>query len=431
MKEEFLHYVWQHRHYDFLNAKTTDGLPINVIFPGYHNFDAGPDFLQAVVVIDEMRWVGSVEIHCRSSDWLRHKHQYDDKYKSVILHVVYEHDMEIQLGDDEPVPTLELKDKIPLEMFQRYELLMSVPDMLLCRCYLPGLNPLVIHNQMSTVLLERLGRRQYEMTRLLSSCQQDWNELVYRYLAIGFGCKKNGAAFELLAQSLPFRVIRAHLSSKLQTYALLFGQSGLLESVDGDEYATKLSYEYDYLRYKYQLDPIGAHQWNWLRLRPQNFPTLRIAQFAQLLYETGHQLTDNVLKSPYPALRQWMSIAPDSYWETHYQFGKATANHASGLGNSTVDSLIINTVVPLRFAYERFSGDENLQEEAIALLERVSYEDNKTTRLFEDSAFPCANAYDSQAQIELMGRYCSQKLCLSCAIGEAVVREIQARPPNA
>ena len=214
MKEEFLHYVWQHRHYDFLNAKTTDGLPINVIFPGYHNFDAGPDFLQSVVVIDEMRWVGSVEIHCRSSDWLRHKHQYDDKYKSVILHVVYEHDMEIQLGDDEPVPTLELKDKIPLEMFQRYESLMSVPDMLLCRCYLPGLNPLVIHNQMSTVLLERLARRQYEMTRLLSSCQQDWNELVYRYLAIGFGCKKNGAAFELLAQSLPFRVIRAHLSSK-------------------------------------------------------------------------------------------------------------------------------------------------------------------------------------------------------------------------
>ena len=430
MKEDFLHYVWQHRHYDFLNAKTTDGQPVNVVFPGFHNFDAGPDFLQAVVVIGGMRWVGSVEIHCRSSDWLRHRHQHDDKYKSVILHVVYEHDTEIQLGEGEVVPTLELRDRIPKEMFQRYESLMNVPDMLLCRHYLDDVAPLVIQNQMSSVLMERMLRRQSEMLRLLTICQQDWNEVVYRCLAIGFGCKKNGTAFELLAQSLPYRVIRAHLSSSLQTYALLFGQSGLLEVTDGDEYAEKLAYEYDYLRYKYRLVPLGAHQWNWLRLRPQNFPPLRIAQFAQLLYETGSSLMDKVLKAPYPVLRQWLTIAPDCYWETHYQFGKPTLEHASGLGASTIDSLVINTVVPLRFSYARFIGDEDMQEEAVSLLERISYEDNKTTRVFSRSAFPCASAYDSQAQIELLDRYCSQKSCLRCAIGESVVREIRARPPN-
>lgn len=423
MKEEFLHYVWQHCHYDFLNAKTTGGLSLKVIFPGYHNYDAGPDFLQAVVVIDDMRWVGSVEIHCRSSDWLRHQHQYDDKYKSVILHVVYEHDMEIQLDENELVPTLELKGLIPQEMFDRFESLMNVPDILLCRNQLHDVSTLVLQSQQSEVLVERLLRRQRGFQEMLARCQSDWNELIYRVMAVGFGCKKNGTAFELLAQSLPYRVVRAHLSSRLQIYALLFGQSGLLELDDKDDYVERLRYEYDYLRYKYRLEPIGAHQWNWLRLRPQNFPTLRIAQFAQMLFETGNSLSDKVLKTGMPVLRSWFSIAPDEYWQTHYQFGKVSPQHASGMGISTVNSLIINVIVPLRFAYARFSGDEQMQEDALSLLEGADYEDNKTTRVFAESAFPHRSAYDSQAQIELFDQYCSKKRCLQCGVGEKIVRE--------
>ena len=424
MKEEFLHYVWQHRHFDFLKAKTTDGQAVSVIFPGYHNHDAGPDFLQAVITIDDVRWVGSVEIHCRSSDWLRHRHQYDDKYKSVILHVVFEHDMEIQLSDHERIQTLELKGLIPDEMFVRYDSLMNVPDSLLCRHHLAEVEPLLLQNQLSESLLERMLRRQSDFQQVLEGCQKDWNELIYRTMAIGFGCKKNGAAFELLAQSLPYRILRAHLPSRLQVYALVFGQSGLLDLAGDDEYAGRLGYEYDYLRYKYRLTSIGPHQWNWLRLRPQNFPTLRLAQFAQMLYETGNDLADKVLKANMQSLRTWLTIAPDDYWQTHYQFGKPTEQHPSGMGNSIVNSLIINTVVPIRFFYTRFNGDEAMQEEALSLLERVEYEDNKTTRIFADSPFPQRSAYDSQAQIELMDRCCSQKRCLQCSIGEKIVRNV-------
>ena len=424
MKEDFLHYVWQHRHYDFLHARTTRGQPLNVVFPGYHNHDAGPDFLQAVVVIDDMRWVGSVEIHCRSSDWLRHRHQYDDKYQSVILHVVYEHDTEIQLAGNEFVPTLELKELIPREMFDRYESLMSVPDMLLCRHHLTDMPPLVVQSQLSEVLVERLLRRQRGFVTLLESCQQDWNELIYRTLAVGFGCKKNGTAFELLAQSLPFRIVRAHHSSRLQVYALVFGQSGMLDVGGKDDYTERLRYEYDYLRYKYRLEPLGVHQWNWLRLRPQNFPTLRLAQFAQILFETGNSLSDKVLKTNMAGLRSWLSVAPDDYWQTHYQFGKESPPHASGMGVSTANSLIINVVTPIRFAYARFIGDETLQEDALELLEHVEYEDNKTTRVFAESAFLRRSAYDSQAQLELFDQYCSRKRCLQCSIGEKIVRNV-------
>jgi hypothetical protein len=422
MKEDFLHYVWQYRHYDFLHAKTTRGQPVVVIFPGYHNLDAGPDFLQAVVTIDNVRWVGSVEIHCRSSDWLRHRHQYDDKYKSVILHVVYEHDMEIFLSGQEVVPTMELRDKIPREMYDRYEELVSRQDRLLCRWSLADMDTLLLQNQLSKVLVERMTERQNRYLGMLEACQKDWKELFYRVLAIGFGCRKNATAFELLVQSLPYRIVRAHHSSQLQLYALLFGQSGMLDGAERDEYVEKLRYEYDYLRYKYGLSPIGGHQWNWLRLRPQNFPSLRLAQFAQLLYETGDLQCERVLQTPYPQLRQWLSVVPDSYWETHYQLGKSTVEHAVGVGSSTADLLIINTIVPLRFCYARFFGDDAMQEGALELLERVRYEDNKTTREFADSAFPCGSAYDSQAQIELMEHYCERKRCLECSIGEKIVR---------
>ena len=423
MKEDFLHYVWQHRHYDFLNLKTTDGRKVDVVFPGYHNHDAGPDFLQAVIVIDDMRWVGSVEIHCRSSDWLRHNHQNDDKYKSVILHVVYEHDTEISIGDDECVPTLELKGKIPEEMFMRYESLMNVSDVLLCRLSLPDVDPIIIQNQLSKSLTERLQRRQNDFDAILKSCQHNWNELIYRVMAIGFGCKKNGVAFELLSQSLPYRIIRAHLSSQLQVYALVLGQSGMLDMCGKDEYTEKLRYEYDYLRYKYRLSPIGVHQWNWLRLRPQNFPSLRLAQFSQMLFEMGGTLSDSVLKSGVRTLRSRLSVAPDEYWETHYQLGKPSPRHVSGMGISILNSLIINVVVPVRFAFAKFSGDDDMQENAMSILECADYEDNNTTRVFAGSLFPKKSAYDSQAQLELYATHCSKKRCLDCSIGEKIVRK--------
>lgn len=428
MKEDFLHYVWQHRHFDFLKAKTTEGHQLDIIFPGYHNYDAGPDFLQAVISVDGVRWVGSVEIHCRSSDWRRHHHQFDEKYKSVILHVVYEHDMDIRLNDCELVPTLELRGMIASGMLRRYESLMGFHDELPCRSYLPNMGMPILQNQMSVAVMERMLHRQNSFRGILDSVHKDWNELIYRVLAVGFGCRKNANGFELLAQSLPYRVVRGHLSSKLQVYALIFGQAGLLDAAAEDDYVAMLRYEFDYLRYKYQLSPIGNYQWNWLRLRPQNFPTLRLAQFAQTLFEVGEDLQGVVLRSEVGRIRRCLSVNPDEYWQSHYQFCKPTARHPAAMGKRSLDTLIINSVAPLRFFNARFSGDDSGQELALSLLEEIGFENNSVTRLFEGTVFPQNSACDSQALLELYGSYCSRKRCLTCSVGDKIVRDLRAPP---
>lgn len=425
MNENFLHYVWQHRRFDFLNAKTTTGVAISVISPGVHNFDAGPDFSHSVVEIGDVRWVGNVEIHVSSSDWYKHRHQYDEKYDSVILHVVYDCDTDVCLSNGELLPTLQLKDYIDPAMFERYRNLYFSPDPLSCRAYSNSVDSLVFQSQMSHSLMERLLKRQKKVFELLSLCGHDWSEVVYRFLAQSFGCKTNSAAFEALSQHLPYRILQRHSFSFLQVEALLFGVAGFLsEKFDGDEYPQRLCYEYDYLSYKYQLTPMQRHLWNFLRLRPQNFPTLRIAQFSSLMFATKQHLKEMVLEASFNELSRWLAVDAGEYWENHYCFGKTAPRHKAFLGPQTIDAIIINTIIPIRFSYAKFLGDDLMQERAVALYDNLPFENNKITRIFRDSGFSCKNAADSQAQLELFDGCCVPKKCLKCSVGEKIIRDL-------
>ncbi len=424
MTEDFLHFLWRNKLFRFLELRTVDDEPVHIIFPGYHNANAGPDFLQAVVQIGSVKWAGDVEIHVRSSDWYRHKHHLDDRYKSVILHVVYSYDSPVCRMDEEVFPTLEMKNYIPDDMFQRYEGLRFSAEDVSCRSYLSELNTLLLNDVVSSLSMERMLRKQSAVIDVLEQCHYDWNEALYRQLAISFGFKTNASAFELLSKSLPYKILQKHADSELQVGALVFGQAGLLENNADDDYYESLKYEYDYLRYKYQLVPIQPFHWNLLRMRPQNFPCVRLAQFSRLIYTLPDLLNTILRQKQLPALLNFFMVEANPYWRTHYHFGKKTHQHSVTMGKTTASLLLINTVLPILFAYYRFFGQDECLESVFLMLEQLDYEDNKITRRFDDTPFPKQNAMDSQALIELYTFYCKDKKCLDCAIGEYVVKKI-------
>lgn len=425
MTEAFLHYLWQNRLFQWIDIQTTSGEPLQIIHPGFHNEDAGPDFKQAIIQIGQIKWAGDIEIHIRSSDWYRHRHEVDEKYKSVALHVVYIYDREVLRQANEPFPTLELKKYIPQEMYVQYQSLIEAEDFLSCRYYLSELPPLHFSAVISTMAMERLLRKQNDILKLVQSCKGDWNEALYRQMAVNFGFKTNATAFELLAKSLPYKLIAKHLDSSLQVQALMFGQAGMLERPEMDDYYNKLRYEYDYLKYKYGLTPIAAYHWNLLRLRPQNFPCVRLAQFSELLYRIPNLFQMFVDNQSVDCLRCLFKIEPPAYWQTHFHFGKVTNFHKIEVGQTTWTLLLINTVIPALFAYNRFTGNEAMQEKAVAMLEQLPFEDNKLTRLFRNTPFPRVTSLDSQALIELYQYYCKSKKCLECSIGDTIIRNIR------
>lgn len=427
MKEEFLHYLWKGRMFDFMNLKTVEGEDLKIIFPGFHNTDAGPDFKQAVLQIGDMKWAGDVEIHIRSSDWYRHRHEVDEKYMSVVLHVVYLYDKPVVRQQRECYPTLELARYIPSDMYEKYLRLTDSLDAISCRSYLTEIDSLHIQSLVSSVTMERLLRKQSAVRSFVQQCNGDWNEAFYRQLAIGFGFKTNTAAFELLARSLPYKVILKHKDSQLQVSALVFGQAGFLDQeIVNDAYYDKLRYEYEYLRYKYQLVPIDLSRWNLLRLRPQNFPCLRLAQFSAVLSNSVSLLEEVVRFESVETLQKLLSVRADDYWNTHYHFGQEKIlPHSVQLGSTAISSLLINTVIPFLFAYCRFRGLEYRLERVVSMLEQIPFENNKLSRVFADTPFPKNSALDSQAQIELLQNYCLKKRCVDCLIGDKVVRSIR------
>lgn len=424
MNESFLHFVWQYRHFNVLKAVTTDGQKLLIDYPGMHNHDAGPDFLQAEITINGIKWFGSVEIHIRSSDWLKHHHQNDEKYNSVILHVVYENDVDISLPNGEKIPSLELKSLIDDRMFEKYEKLLSNPDVLACRNSLENIDSVYLNNQLASSLLERILKSQDKILKMLAECKYDWNEVIYRMLMESFGCRTNSVGFELLARNLPYKIVYQHRNSALQLDALFFGVGGFLNSEEQSDYYSQLCYEYDYLRYKYQLSEIPAYKWNLLRLRPQNFPAIRIAQFSNLMYVSKKPLKDLVLEQSFEELSDWIRVSAGDYWQHHYQFGKTTKSHRVALGPQAIDSVMINAIIPIRFSYAKYFGNDRKQEEALRLYEHIDYENNLRTRIFSETKFPSRHAGDSQAQIELLKEYCTAKRCLKCTIGEKIIREI-------
>ena len=422
MREDFLHYCWRLRRFDAADLCTTEGEPVTISALGTLNTHAGPDFSDARVRIGTTRWAGNVEIHVRASEWHQHGHQNDPAYDSVILHVVHTDDKPIYHRSGARIPTVELKDRIPLELYTSYQRLIEGENWIPCAPLFPEVRTLTRDMWLDRLLVERLERKTAYIDELLTQTKNDWEATAYQFLLRNIGLRVNTEAFALLARTLPVAVLRKHQRNLPDLEALLFGQSGLLDKAPGDAYTDTLRERYAYLRIKYQLTPMPVAAWKFLRLRPPNFPTLRIAQTAALLH-ARLPIFQTLLKLETAKMGEaFFGIAPTTYWDTRYKFGEAGHQKTKPMGTATARLLLINAVVPLLFAYGKRRGNEAYRERALKLLEDLPAERNAIIDNWKTLGVDVKSAHRSQALIQLKNEYCTPKRCLHCAVGHAVLK---------
>jgi len=420
MKEEFLHFIWKHRLYQTRQQKTIGGEPVEILQPGIHNLHAGPDFSEARIRIGDTLWVGSVEIHQKSSDWNRHGHHEDPAYNNVILHVVAEHDGPVKNALNAELPTLVLKWADTIE--RNYQELTESKDWVACASRLFRIDPFRVKFFLNSVMIERLKEKTGVVEALLQQTNGDWGETFYRLLARGFGFKENAQPFEMVARSLPQKVLAHHHDSLMQTEALLFGQAGLLgEELFADNYYLQLRKEYRFLAGKYSLRPIEGHLWKFMRMRPVNFPTIRLAQFARLIYNSQGLLGKLLEAKNMDEIRGSFQVVASPYWDTHYHFNRESPRRKKKLGEQALRLLVINVIVPFYFLYGENQNKLYLKNRALQLLEDLPAEDNMVIRKWAVSGIEANNALESQALLHLKSRYCELKRCLSCGIGHKII----------
>lgn len=422
--ERLLHYVWKYRLYNASSLMTTDGIRIEVLDPGLPNGDAGPDFFNAKIKVGQTVWAGGVEIHNKTSDWLLHKHDEDRAYDAVILHVTAANDALIYRSNGEAIPQLVLD--IPESISRQIEWLLKQDRAVPCLDRLFEIDPMHVSMWMGALLSERLERKMQDIITLLSTYENDWNEVFYIILTRSFGCGLNSDAFEWLARSLPFRCIRKQRNSSSQVEALLFGQAGMLEEELPDHYYHLLQREYKFLRYKFGLQRLDETLFKNLRVRPGNFPHLKLAQLAAI-WSMHDTLFSTLLEAHTPGeIKRCFRIKPSDYWFTHYHFRYASVPKEKLMGDSFLNILLINAVVPMLFAYGRKNNRPEYGERAIRLLETIPAEQNSIVRLFTDKGVTVRNAGDTQSLIQLKREYCEKKKCLYCRIGFQLLKRVNA-----
>ncbi len=376
MTEEFLHYIWKHTLFDRSVLKTTEGKPVEIVQIGLHNHDSGPDFFNAKLKIGDTLWAGNVEVHIKSSDWNAHKHQYDEAYKNVILHVVWENDIDISLPGGYAVQALELKKLVPLSLIDKYEEFKNSSKRIPCENELPKVNDLVWHSWMDRLIAERLERKTNHIDLKLKATINDWEETFYQTLLRNLGNPINTEPFERLGRSLPYKILGRHRPNVFEIEALLLGQAGLLEGKYTDEYAQKLQKEYKYLQNKYSLTLISKSEWKFMRIRPPHFPTFRLAQLAAIIAKHGRLFRLLTETQKIEDIVKIFTVPPSEYWLTHYTFDKANTKTKGFIGKATIEMLIINAIVPLLFIYGRNTDNEQMIEKAFELLHTLKPESN-------------------------------------------------------
>ncbi len=420
MNEALFQFIWQYSLYQPTGLQTVDGEPITVIHGGKLNRDAGPDFLEGKIKIGKTLLVGNIEHHVKSSDWLRHGHQNDAAYQNLILHVVYENDVKDVARN---TPTLELKDHIPAHVIGHYAGLMQAAQKLPCAGQHQQVREITKESWMSRLLAERWEQKLADWNVMLENSAEDWRNLLYWRMAANFGFKTNAAPFLMLAQSLPINIPTKHKENLMQIEALLFGQAGMLEEDFEEDYPRELQREYEYLRKKYQLKPIAKHLWKFLRMRPANFPTVRIAQFAALIHRSIHLFSQIVETHTVKEIEPLLELTASEYWDTHFQFDALQKQVSKkSLGKTSIQNIVINTVAPIQFLFAARQDTHKLQERALQLLEAVPAEQNNITRLWAENGWVPENAAQSQALLQLYNNYCSSKRCLECAVGLNIIK---------
>lgn len=388
------------------------------------NTDAGPDFPQAKIKIDGIDWAGSVEIHVKSSEWMEHGHHQDKAYENVVLHVVWAEDKLIYRADGTRIPALALRGRVNERLINEYQKLISNSSVIPCEHSFHRIDSLTKLSMVDKALMKRLEDKANLVRMLFEQNNGDWEETTYQMLAANFGFKVNKEPFLQLAKALPYKIIQKHRDQLLHVEALLFGQAGFLVAKTKDEYITKLFTEYEFLSKKYSLKPsqLNAAQWKFLRLRPSNFPTLRIAQAASLFHFRKSIFSHLIEIEDYRALQQFLKMTPSPYWQAHYRFGKKAEGAVPDFGEASADMVIINSVVPLLVAYGKAKDDWNLVDKAVNILQHIASEKNKIVTLWEDLGYTSKTAFDSQGLIELYRNFCQRRQCLNCAIGSAILK---------
>ena len=412
MKESFFQAVWQYRLFDWKNLKTTQGENLIILNPGTLNHDSGPDFFNAKIQIGTLTWAGNIELHIRSSDWKKHAHEQDINYGNIILLVVAE--------DDEPlanVPTLELKDHLKPELFDRYLSIIQSLEEIPCARFLSNADLTVFNLLSERMMVERLENKCLTLEKVLIQNNGNWEDAFYKVLAGNFGFKTNKEPFEYLSKQTPIQVLGKERNNPLQPQALLMGQAGFLQTTPTDSYQKELKAIYSYQQKKHNLEPIPVHLWKFMRTRPANFPTLRLSQFASLLFKTNKMLMECINFQNIADANNFFDIEAENYWQKHIRFGVEGGNKSTKLGTTAINLLLINTVIPFMFYYGKENHQELLCENALELLKNLEPENNKITRLWQKHHKTPYNAAESQALIELYTNHCLKKKCLNCTLG--------------
>jgi hypothetical protein len=421
MTERLLQFIWQFQYFNKSELTTATEEELQIIVPGQFNHNQGPDFLQATIRVGATKWFGNIELHLKTSDWKRHRHEKDKNYNNVILHVVWENDTE-----ESSIPVLELKSRVSKILLQRYEELMNASGFIPCEKNISSVRDIVWKSWKERLLAERLLRKAAIAENFLQENNYHWEETFWWLLARNFGIKVNADAFEAMAKSVSINILAKHKNQIHQLEALLLGQAGLLDkNTDSyqhkDDYPLLLQREYTFLKKKYSLRPI--HQpVHFLRMRPGNFPTIRLAQLAMLIQGSAHLFSKIKEAGSVKLVRKWFDVVANDYWHYHYRFEEPSAFKKKKLGDAMIDNIIINTICPVLFAYGNYHDENKYKEKALKWLEETAAESNSITKGFLQLGIENKNAFDSQALIELKNEYCNKKRCLDCAVGNAILK---------
>ena len=419
ISEEFLSYIWKYRLFK-IDPETVD--IIEVLHPGSQNFNAGPDFFNAKIRINGTTWAGNVEIHIRSSDWFRHNHHNDPVYENVVLHVVYENDRDVTGFNNRIIPVIELKNKFNPELLERYSKIAGNLEWLPCGKQINTVDPGLLKCWLQRIFVERMECQTDAIIKRVTGIINNWEQAFYEWLAAGFGFKTNKEAFFQLARQTPCFVFPHNKGNRFVIESLLFGQSGLLGNQLNEEYPCRLQKEYKYLSKKYDLKPINAHLWRFMRIRPSGFPTIRLSQFACLLTSTTNLFSEFINAGNISDLSFLYSLTASEYWNDHYRFGVKSPFGVKRLGISSVNTLLINTVIPFLFVYGKERNEYHFIDKALNWMEQLPPEDNKVVRKFDSLGIVAESALESQALLHLLRYYCEQKKCLFCSVGLQIIK---------
>ncbi len=422
MREDFLHFLWRSKRFEMNNLATTTGEKIEIFRVGQYNTNDGPDFSNARIKIGDTTWAGNVEIHTNSSEWFKHGHQNDDAYDSIVLHVVYEENTTIKRRSGARIPCLELKGRIPSGILANYQKLMHQQRWIPCQNFLETISRSAISFWLDRCLVDRLEQKTESIAATLELTNNNWEETFYIYFGRSFGQKTNALPFEQLARITPIKLLNKHRNSLFQLEALLFGQAGFLENTMEETYGKELQQEYGFLQRKYKLIPLKSAFWKFARLRPLNFPTIRIAQFAALIHRSDNLLSKVLSANNVKEIQNLLSVQLSNYWQDHYLFNKLSIRRKKTLGKSAIHGIIINAIVPFTFLYGEKLGNEKFKNKAFDLLSSIPPERNHIIEKWHSVGIEADSAYQSQALLQLKQKYCDRQKCLKCAIGNSILR---------